>query len=66
MTVVYVGEVRFDGVGWITIPEEFATREQADVRAFSMALHMDGKETRVVEVSIGSKPKEDTDAVPPM
>lgn len=55
MTVVYIGEVRFDGLGWVTIPEEFATREQADMRAFGMALSMDGQETRVVEVPIGTK-----------
>lgn len=55
MHIKYVAEVRFDGLGWVTIPEEFATREQADQRAFFMAYAMDGKETRVVEVPDGKK-----------
>ena len=55
MFIKYVAEVRFDELGWVTIPEEFATREQADMRAFGMALRMNGKETRVVEVPDGEK-----------
>jgi hypothetical protein len=55
MFIKYVAEVRFDELGWVTIPEEFATREQADTRAFGMALTMGGKETRVIEVPDGEK-----------
>jgi hypothetical protein len=57
-TVVYVAEVRFDGVGWVTVPEEFATQSQADMRAFAVALRMNGQDTRVIEVPIGTKEDE--------
>lgn len=55
MFIKYVAEVRFSEIGWVTIPEEFATRGQADMRALDMALRMNGQETRVVEVPDGEK-----------
>lgn len=55
MAAVYVAKVLVDGLGWVVIAEEFATRSQADMRALAFAIKWDGKETRVTEVPIGAK-----------
>lgn len=58
MTVVYVAEVKVDGLGWVTIPEEYCTQTQAELRALAFGMTRSGEDFRVIEVPIGTREDE--------